>query len=151
MSEKYSTKGSRRISDRIRSRQRPLLSLPQILVLAGIVFAVYIGFDLNRRAQAGALIEKNETIVEEKVSLEQTRQVELVITRDYVNSDAYVAAYARNEAGQTLPGEMRIVPLLINATPVATPVPTATPDPAYDARPWQAWWRLLSDAPLASH
>lgn len=150
MSEEYPKKSSRTKPDRRRYRQRPLLSLPQVLVLAGIVFAVYIGFDLNRRAQAGALIEQTETFMEAKVSQESTRQVELVMTREYVRSDAYVAAYARNEAGQLLPGEKRIVPLLINATPVATPVPTATPDPAYDARPWQAWWRLLSDAPLPS-
>jgi hypothetical protein len=139
-----------RVTERARPRQRPLLSLPQVLVLAGIVFAVFIGFDLNRRAQAGAEIEMTEEIVEEKVRLETTRQVELIMTREYVESDAYVAAYARNEAGQVLPGEKKIVPLLINATAVATPVPTATPDPAYDARPWQAWWRLLTDAPLPS-
>ena len=151
MVEKSSKKGNRHIADRTRVRQRPLLSIPQIMVLAGIVFAVYIGFDLNRRAQAGAIIDQTEEIMEAKVSLETTRQVELIMTREYVNSDAYVAAYARNEAGQVLPDEQRVVPLLINATVVATPVPTATPDPAYDARPWQAWWRLFSDAPLPSH
>jgi cell division protein FtsB len=150
MSGKSSNKSKPRITQQVQARQRPLLSLPQLLVLAGIVFAVYIGFDLNRRAQAGTQIEYNETVMESKLSVEMTRQVELVLTRDYVNSDAYVAAYARNEAGLIQPGEKRVVPLLVNATPVATPIPTATPDPAYDARPWQAWWRLLSDAPLPS-
>jgi hypothetical protein len=150
MSEKSSEKEKGRASKRVRARQRPLLSLPQVLVLAGIVFAIYIGFDLNRRAQAGAEIEQTEQIMEERVNLETTRQVELMMTREYVNSDAYVAAYALNEAGHLLPGQVKVVPLLINATAVATPVPTATPDPAYDARPWQAWWRLLSDAPLPS-
>lgn len=150
MTMKSSKEKKGRVTERARPRQRPLLSLPQVLVLAGIVFAVFIGFDLNRRAQAGAEIEMTEEIVEEKVRLETTRQVELIMTREYVESDAYVAAYARNEAGQVLPGEKKIVPLLINATAVATPVPTATPDPAYDARPWQAWWRLLTDAPLPS-
>ncbi len=150
MSEKSSEKEKGRASKRIRARQRPLLSLPQVLVLAGIVFAIYVGFDLNRRAQAGAEIEQTEQIMEERVKLETTRQVELIMTRDYVESDAYVNSYALNEAGKIRPGQVRVVPLLINATAVATPVPTATPDPAYDARPWQAWWRLLSDAPLPS-
>ncbi len=151
MSEKSPKQSNSRIPDRLRIGQRSLLSLPQLFVLAGIIFAVYVGFDLNRRAQTGAMIERNEIVMEAKVSLETTRQVELVMTRDFVDSDAYVAAYARNEAGQLLPGEKRFVPLLINATPIATPVPTATPDPAYDARPWQAWWRLLSDAPLPTN
>jgi hypothetical protein len=148
MSEQSPQQNSRSAYKRLRIRQRPLLSLPQILVLAGIVFAVYIGLDLNRRAQAGAEIEQNEALFAAQVELETTRRVELVVTRDFVNSSAYVAAYARNEAGQLLPGERRIVPLLVDAMPVASPVPTATPDPAYDARPWQAWWRLLSDSPL---
>jgi cell division protein FtsB len=150
MSEKSPYEGKSRIAEQLRRRQRPLLSLPQILVLAGIVFAVFVGFDLNRRAQEGAQIEQSEEAMESKLNLELTRQVELVMTRDYVNSDAYIAAYARNEAGLILPGERRVVPLLIETTPIATPIPTATPDPAYDARPWQAWWRLLSDAPLPS-
>ena len=148
MSEKNSYKDSRQNSDRLRYRQRPLLSLPQILILAGIVFGVFIGFDLNRRAQAGALMEVNEEVMVEKVSIEKTRQVELVMTREYVKSEAYVEDYARNEASQLKPGEMRIVPLFVDITPIATPVPTSTPDPAYNARPWQAWWRLLSDAPM---
>lgn len=150
MSNKSANNESSRVSRQLQRHQRPLLSLPQLLVLAGIVFAVYVGFDLNRRAQVGAQIEYTEAILESKLQLETTRQVELIMTRDYVDSDAYVAAYARNEAGLVQPGERRVVPLLINATPVATPIPTATPDPAYDARPWQAWWRLLSDAPLPS-
>jgi len=148
MSEKNSYKDIRQNSDRLRYRQRPLLSLPQILILAGIVFGVFIGFDLNRRAQAGALMEVNEEVMVEKVSIEKTRQVELVMTREYVKSEAYVEDYARNEASQLKPGEKRIVPLFVDITPIATPVPTSTPDPAYNARPWQAWWRLLSDAPM---
>jgi cell division protein FtsB len=151
MSENHSYKPNRQPSDRSRFRQRPLLSLPQLLILASIVFGVYIGFDLNRRALAGAQMETNETAMIEKVNLEKTRQVELVMTREYVKSDAYVEDYARNEAGQLKPGENRIVPLLGEVTPVATPIPTATPDPAYDARPWQAWWRLFTDAPMPSN
>jgi hypothetical protein len=150
MSEKHSYKNNRQNKDRLRFRQRPLLSLPQILILAGIVFGVFIGFDLNRRAQAGALMETNEEVMAEKVSVEKTRQVELMMTRQYVRSEAYVEDYARNEAGQLKPGEKRIVPLFVDVTPIATPVPTATPDPAYNARPWQAWWRLLTDAPMPS-
>ena len=48
---------------------------------------------------------------------------------------------------QILPGERRIVPLLQEATPEPTALPAPTPDPALEAQPWQAWWRLLTDAP----
>jgi cell division protein FtsB len=141
--------GAARSSRRV-FRQRPLLSLPQILVLVAAVVAIYIGVDLNHRAQTGRLIQANELSLQEKVAMESTRQVELIATKEFVNSDAYVAAYARNEAGMILPGERRVVPLQIESAPVATALATATPDPAYDARVWQAWWRLFTDAPLPS-
>lgn len=150
MSEKstnQTSSGRKRPSNRV-FRQRPLLSLPQILVLVAVVIAIYIGVDLNHRAQTGRLIQANELSLEEKLALESTRQVELMATREFVNSDAYVAAYARNEAGMILPGERRIVPLQSESAPMPTPVAIATPDPAYDARAWQAWWRLFTDAPL---
>jgi cell division protein FtsB len=141
--------GSKRSSRRV-FRQRPLLSLPQALVLVAIVVTIYIGVDLNHRAQTGRLIQANELSLKERVALESTRQIELMVTRDYVNSDDYVAAYARNEAGMIMPGERRIVPLQLDTSPLPTVVATATPDPAYDARAWQAWWRLFSDAALPS-
>lgn len=119
-------------------------------MLVAIVVAIYIGVDLNHRAQTGRLIQANELSVEEKVGQEATRQTELMVTREYVNSDDYVADYARNEAGLIMPGEQKIVPLHEDSAPLPTFEPTATPDPAYDARAWQAWWRLFSDAPLPS-
>ncbi len=152
MSEKSTNKvkSDSKPSSRRVFRQRPLLSLPQVLVLVAIVMAIYIGVDLNHRAQTGRLIQANELSLQEKVALEATRHIELMVTRDFVNSDDYVAAYARNEAGMIKPGEKRIVPLQLENAPIPTPVVAVTPDPAYDARAWQAWWRLFSDAPLPS-
>ena len=152
MSEKSKEqkKGGSKSSSRRVFRQRPLLSLPQVLVLIAIVVTIYIGVDLNHRAQTGRLIQANELSLEEKVALESTRQIELMVTREYVNSSDYVADYARNEAGMVIPGEVRIVPLQLGTSPLPTVVATVTPDPAYDARAWQAWWRLFSDAALPS-
>ncbi|MCB8945546.1 MAG: hypothetical protein H6658_17490 [Ardenticatenaceae bacterium] len=128
-------------------RQRPLLTLPQILVLLIVVAALFIALDLNRRAQAGQLVGVGEDALQAEAEAESTRQVELQATLTYVQSDDFVSAYARDEAGQLLPGEKRIVPLLIEATPQPTAVPNPTPDPAESAQPWQAWWHLLTDAP----
>jgi hypothetical protein len=128
-------------------RQRPLLNLTQIIALLAIFVALFIALDLNRRAQAGQLVGVGEEALEAEVKLESTRQVELEATRTFVQSDDFVAAYARDEAGQLLSGEKRVVPLIIEATPQPTAVPAPTPDPAQNAQPWQAWWRLLTDAP----
>jgi cell division protein FtsB len=132
-------------------RQRPLLTLPQIIILLLIGAALFVAVDLNQRAQAGQLVGVGEGDLQIEVYAESTRQVELRVTLEYVQSDDYVAAYARNEAGYLLPGEKRVVPLVIEASPQATAVPTATPDPIANARPWQAWWHLLTDAPQPTH
>ena len=128
-------------------RSRPLLNVAQVIFLLVIVGAIIVAIDLNRRAQAGRLVGSGEEALRLQVEGEATRQVELKATLDYVVSDDYVAAYARNEGGMILPGERRIVPLLQEATPEPTALPPPTPDPALEARPWQAWWRLLTDAP----
>lgn len=131
-------------------RSRPLLSLPQVVFLLVIVGAILIAIDLNRRAQTGRLVGTGEEALQLQIEREATRQVELQATLAYVTSDDYVAAYARNEGGMILPGEKRVVPMLQEATPEPTALPPATPDPALEARPWQAWWRLLTDAPQPS-
>lgn len=128
-------------------RQRPLLTLPQIIILFLVGAALFVAVDLNRRAQAGQLVGLGEGELQAQVNAEATRQVSLQVTLEYVQSENYVAAYARDEAGYVLPGEKRVVPLVIEATPLPTAVPTATPDPIQNARPWQAWWELLVDAP----
>lgn len=128
-------------------RQRPLLSFPQIIIILLVGAALFVAVDLNRRAQAGRLVGVGEGDLQLEVDIESTRQVELEATLEYVQSDGYVAAYARDEGSYLLPGEKRVVPMVIEASPQPTAVPTATPDPIQNARPWQAWWHLLTDAP----
>jgi cell division protein FtsB len=132
------------------SRLRPLLTLTQVLILLTVVAGIIIALDLNRRAQAGRLVGVGEEALQMELESEVTRQVRLQATLSYVQSDDYVAAYAREEGGYLLPGERRVVPILIEATPSPEPAPPPTPDPAHLARPWQAWWRLLTDVPYPS-
>lgn len=141
---------SRKDSSHPSKGQRPLLSLPQILLLLAVFVALFIALDLNRRAQAGNLVGAGEESLQTKVNIEMTQQVELQATLEYVNSEEYVADYARNEGGLLLPGEKRVVPLVSNADAQATAVPPAVPDPATNVHPWQAWWRLLTNAPQPS-
>lgn len=129
-------------------QQKPLLTIPQILVLLAVLAALYIALDLNSRAQVGQLVGVGEESLQAQVVVESTRQIELQATLAYVQSDDYVSAYARDEGGQLLSGEKRVVPLFIEATPAPTPTAEATVDPSLYAQPWQAWWRLLTDAPL---
>jgi hypothetical protein len=131
-------------------RQRSLFSWPQALILLAVLATLLIALDLNRRAEAGRLVGVGEESLRYEVELETTRQVELQATLTYVQSEDFISAYARNEGGQLLPGERRIIPLVVEVTPAPPPPPTPTPDPAAFAQPWQAWWQLLTDAPQPS-
>ncbi len=126
--------------------QRPLLSVTQIIILLGVIAAIVIALDLTQRAQLGRRATSGIEAIDAQVEAEATRRVQLQATLEYVQSEDYIAAYARDEGGMILPGEQRIVPLLLEATPEPTPFPAATPDPAYQAQPWQAWWKLMTDA-----
>jgi hypothetical protein len=131
-------------------RQRSLFSWPQALVLLAVLATLLIALDLNRRADAGRLVGAGEESLRYQVEMETTRQVELQATLTYVESEDFIADYARNEGSQLLPGERRIVPLVVEVTPPPPPPPAPTPDPASYAQPWQAWWQLLTDAPQPS-
>jgi cell division protein FtsB len=127
--------------------QRPLLTVPQVLVLLSIAAGLFIAIDLNRRAEAGRLAGAGEEELQAEVDAQSTRQVGLEATAAYVESESYVESYARNEGDYIRPGERRVVPLIVEGTPQPTPSPSVTRDPAAQARPWQAWWQLLTDAP----
>lgn len=131
-----------------RLRQRHIFTLPQLIIFLAVLAALIIVVDLNRRRQSSANVGAGAAALEADVAAEVTRQVELQATLTYVESEDYVAAYARDEAGQLLPDEKRVVPLFIESAPPPPPPAPPTPDPAVNARPWQAWWRLLTDAPL---
>ncbi len=132
-------------------KKRPLLTIPQILVLLTIIAAIFIALDLNGRAKAGEAVGSGGELLSHKIAAEATRQIELQATLTYIQSDDYIAAYARNEGGYILPNERRIVPVLVNAQPKPSPPPPPTPDPAADAQPWQAWWQLMTDRPMPTH
>lgn len=128
-------------------RTRPLFSVTQVILVLVVAGGIIIAIDFNNRAQAGRLVGNDEEALQSQIEREATRQVELMVTLEYVSSDDYAASYARNERGMILPGERRIVPILQEAPPESTPIAPATPDPASQARPWQGWWRLMTDAP----
>lgn len=130
--------------------RRPLLTFSQLAILLAVLLGLYVVLDLNRRAQAGRLVGVGEESLRGELDKESTRQIELQATLAYVKSDEYVSAYAREEGGFLLPGEKRVVPLIPAATPRSILAQEPTPDTAERARPWQAWWKLLTDSPLPS-
>ncbi|MGB3717824.1 MAG: hypothetical protein WA996_25670 [Candidatus Promineifilaceae bacterium] len=130
--------------------KKPLLTLTQGIALIVILFGLFVALDLNRRAQAGRLVGKDEETLRAEYDAEIARKVELEATLEFVQSVEYVERYARDEAGKVLPGERKVVPLVIEADTGPSVSSDPAPDPAEYARPWQAWWQLLTDAPMPS-
>ena len=126
----------------------PLLTFSQLAILLTVLVGLYVVLDLNRRAQAGRLVGVGEESLTTELDKQSTRQVELEATLSYVQSDEYVSAYAREEGGLLLPGERRVVPLLVAATPPSMVPVEPTPELAERARPWQAWWQLMTDSQM---
>lgn len=129
---------------------RPLITFSQLAILLAVLVGLYVVLDLNRRAQAGRLVGVGEESLTIELDKESTRQVELEATLSYVQSDEYVSAYAREEGGLLLPGERRVVPLIVSLTPQTMVSIEPTPELAENARPWQAWWQLMTDSPMPS-
>jgi len=133
-----------------RNSRKPLLSLPQVIALAVVIVSLMTAIDLARKERAGKLVGVDEPILRERLASMETREAELRVTLEYVKSDDYVEEYARSEAGQLLPGEKRVVPLIVPDESASIPrgerrLETVSQGPI---SPWMVWWRLLTDAPL---
>ncbi|MBN1877290.1 MAG: hypothetical protein JXA33_23910 [Anaerolineae bacterium] len=92
----------------------------------------------------------NRTLREKLATLEPRleealiQQATLQARLEWVESDAYVEAWAREEARMTLPGETLVIPILPTPTPTLPPTPTLTPTPTPTPAPfWQFWWDKL--------
>ena len=128
--------------------KKPLLTVTQLIALIVILFGLFVALDLNRRAQEGRLVGKDEETLRIELDAELLRQAELQHLLEYVRSEEYVFDQVRNEGGFIKPGEKRVVPVLEHEDAAQARAASSSTDPAQYARPWQAWWQLLTDAPM---
>lgn len=130
--------------NRVKMRRLPL-TLTQFLVGLAILVGFFMAFGLNQNAASLQQVQSNEETFQADVHAQMTISVELKATLAYVQSDAYIEDFNRQEANKVLPGEVRIVPLVEQATPAPTPLPLPTTNPEAYVRQWQMWWYLLTD------
>ncbi len=123
------------------------LTLTQLALLGLAALGVWVFIDWSRTSFDRESLHLIELTFAAEVSAESTRQVELQATLTYVQGELYPNEVLHNEGGLVLPGERVIIPNLVQSTPEAPPPVPPTPDPLVNARPWQMWWRLLTDAP----
>ena len=120
----------------------------QVVLVLLVLGALYVFVDLSRNTETRRRLEMVEATFSAESQRESTRQVELEATLAYVQGTGYPDEVLHSETGLLAEGESAILPNIILATAEPAPLPPPTPDPLLQARPWQMWWRLLTDAPM---
>ncbi len=132
-------------SDRRRTGQ---LSGIQIMFAAILAIGLILGINFTTLIASGQPLQELYQQVTGEINRLKREQAELIVERDYAQSDGYVERWARDEGKMVKPGEILVVPVPsgnnIQATPIPEPaVPIETKPPEPD--PWMVWWSLFFD------
>lgn len=126
------------------------LSGLQIMFAAILAIGLILGLNFTRLFSAGQPLQQTYNQITAEIEQLEKDQAGLIRERDYVQSDAYVEAWARDEGKMLQPGERLVIPVgsqnsaEATAEPSAqTPVQTTPPEPPS----WQLWWSLFFDSP----
>jgi hypothetical protein len=137
-------KGNR--SERKRTGQ---LSGLQIMFAAILAIGLILGLNFTSLVASGQPLQDLYQQVNSDIERLQLEQGALIQERDFAESDAYVAQWARSEGKMVLPGEVLVIPvpsnLQVDVTPIAEPtvaIETSPPEP----EPWQVWWAMFFDS-----
>jgi cell division protein FtsB len=136
----------------IRPKKPPLISTTQFAAIVVLTIALFLVIDFGRRTTAGYYVSQTEKRLVAEIEALLKEQEILKQRRDYVQTDAYVEQWAREQAHMVRPGDRR----LIVVTPPASTAPADDqPAPAFTtlesavAREpvpnWHLWWRLFWD------
>jgi cell division protein FtsB len=125
------------------------LSGLQIMFAAILAIGLILGLNFTSLIASGQPLQELYQNVNDEIERLQQDQAALIQERDFAESDAYVAQWARSEGKMVLPGEVLVIPVpsgvQVEATPIAMPtvaIETSPPEP----EPWQVWWAMFFDS-----
>jgi hypothetical protein len=111
-----------------------------ILIIVGVILAVFLLIDFNRRMEGlNRMTAKLDSVRAEGTNIMATRDA-LVTQVAYATSDDAVEQWAYRN-GWAREGE-HPVQLVPEGGATATPEPPP-PVPTQSAQPWQVWWELF--------
>ena len=115
------------------SKHLPRISTVQVILgitaVAIVYFVVTAGVNFIQSRQLG----HQEAQLQAEIESIQERYERLEALRDYLNSDEYIEAVAREQLGLVRPGETGFIAI--------SSVPTPTPAP--DGQRPALWWEML--------
>lgn len=133
-------------SDRKRTGQ---LSGLQIMFAAILAIGLILGLNFTSLVSAGQPLQQKYNQLKLEIERLELEQANLIQERDYVESDAYVEAWAHDEGKMVRPGERLIVPVGEPQSAQSTPQPEETvlvQTTPPQAESWQLWWSLFFDS-----
>ncbi len=125
------------------------LSGLQIMFAAILAIGLILGLNFTRLFSAGQPLQQTHNQITAEIAQLEKDQSDLMRERDYVQSDAYVESWARDEGKMLLPGEHLVIPVgsQISAESTAEPAPITTVQTTPPEPPdWQLWWGLFFDS-----
>ncbi len=124
------------------------LSSVQVMFAAILAIGLLLAINFSSRIAAGQPLQEAYHRVETEIQRLREEQAALIAQRDYVQRDAYVESWARDEGKMVREGEMLVIPVpagvSFQTTPVAPlniPIQTSPPEP----ETWMLWWSLFFD------
>lgn len=117
------------------------VSMPQAMLVIGMVIALWIIIDFNGRIQTEQRISAEANQLRVEVTSLAATQSALATELAHVSSDAYVAEWAHSEGRYVRPGEVLVVPVPASAATL-TPVPQVVVQPTPSSN-FQIWWDLF--------
>jgi hypothetical protein len=130
-------------------QQRDKLSGAQVMFAAILAIGLILAINFSTRLAASRPLNEYYKGVETELEHLKLVQATLIADRDFAQSDAFVAQWARSSGKMIRPGEILVVPLPVGqpAAPIEQPrifvqQETTRPEPEN----WRLWWSLFFDS-----
>jgi len=136
-----------------KTRRTRQLSSMQVIFAVILAMGLMLAIQFSTRITADRDLQSIQNRVEQEIELLRREQGELVQQLAFVESDAFVEAWARGEGRMVREGEVLVIPVPSNivapeqeeAVDVFTPdtieLETTLPEPEN----WELWWALFFD------
>jgi cell division protein FtsB len=132
-------------------RRSEQLSSIQVMFAAILAVGLLLAINFSSRITAGRPLQEAYNRVLAEIEQLKHEQEMLIAERDYVQSDAFVERWARDEGKMVRPGEVLVIPVpAVSSLPQPEVSPTqSVPVETTPRRPenWQVWWALFFDGP----
>src|SRR5258706_6482412 len=121
----------------------------QIVFGSILAISLLLAINFSGRIAAGRQIDTKRDTLDHSISTLQAQATALQSELNFVNSDAFIAQWARKEGRMVKPNEVLIVPVPGPMTPEPSPTPfiPTSLEPHQDTKNWKLWWQLFFDAP----